>query len=118
MGAGKVGDVSLALLRQVFEPGVRAGFHEVRGEGAEIISSESGGMRRGVHGRGKSWIDEFVDWWNKELLSYKSLQEAAGVLKKRKIGGLTGLECVLTGSGERAGGDASVPGGDREVTES
>ena len=70
-------------------------------------------MGGGNSGLMNSWIGGV-----KELLSYKSLQEAAGVLKKRKIGGLTGLECVLTGSGERAGEDASVPGGDREVTES
>jgi hypothetical protein len=58
MGAGELGDLGLALVRKVFEPGIRAGFHEIGDRGAAIVKSEPGRLRNGVHGRWGDGVTE------------------------------------------------------------
>jgi hypothetical protein len=49
MGAGELGDLGLALVREVFEPGIRAGLHEIGDSRAGIVKSEPGRSGNSVH---------------------------------------------------------------------
>ncbi len=59
MGTGELGDLGLALVGEIFEPGIGARLHKISDGGAAIVEAEAGGSGNCLHGA--EWIDGLMD---------------------------------------------------------